>query len=71
MYRIDDRGNALSLGREMPVKGAPMHAKMLGNLIDRTKSAWQQHPGDLARPLRRLVADAGPAACPAIASPRD
>ena len=36
-----------------------MHTKMLGNPIDRTQSAWQQHPDDLARPLRRLVAEAG------------
>ncbi|SAL88263.1 hypothetical protein AWB68_08719 [Caballeronia choica] len=35
-----------------------MHAKMLSNPIDRTESAWQQHPDDLARPLRRLVAQA-------------
>src|SRR6185503_14444441 len=36
-----------------------MHAKMRGNPIDGTKSAWQQHPNDLARPLRRLVAEVG------------
>ncbi|MND48171.1 hypothetical protein D3C80_390860 [compost metagenome] len=33
-----------------------MHAKMLGNRIDRTQSAWQQHLDDLTYPLRRLVA---------------
>ncbi|MNF60380.1 hypothetical protein D3C76_1451010 [compost metagenome] len=32
-----------------------MHAKMLGNAIDGTQSAWQQHLDDLARPLRWLV----------------
>jgi hypothetical protein len=36
-----------------------MHAEMLGDPIDRTKSAGQQHPDDLARPLRRLVLDVG------------
>ena len=58
-YSIDDRCDALTLGRQLSVKGASMHAKMLGNPIDRTKSAWQQHPDDLARPLRRLVAEVG------------
>ena len=58
-YRIDDRCDTLTLGCQVPVKGASMHAKMLGNPIDRTKSAWQQHPDDLARPLRWLVGEVG------------
>ena len=39
-YRIDDRCDTLALGRQVPVKGAPVHAKMLGDLLDGTKSAW-------------------------------
>ena len=58
-HGIDDRRDALTLGRQVPVKRASMHAEMLGDPIDRTKSAWQQHPDDLARLLRRLVAEVG------------
>ena len=58
-YSIHDRCDALTLCRELPMKSAAMRAKMPRNLIDRTKSAWQQHPDDLARPLRRLVGEVG------------
>ena len=58
-YSIDDRCDALTLGRQVSVKGASMNVQMLGNLIYRTKSAWQQHPDDLACSLRRLVAEVG------------
>src|SRR5688572_3027746 len=40
-YSIDDRCDTLTLGRQLPVKGASMRAKMLGDPIHRTKPAWQ------------------------------
>jgi hypothetical protein len=47
-YRIDDRGDALTLRREVPVKSASMHAKMLGNPIDRTER-WRRDFGQVGK----------------------